>query len=186
MKRKGLVLQFQLVLLLVMITLLIGGGLWFNSITLDREKTARMHEMAAIQLALTKYAKHHTGATPRKEDAQDEWILGTFQRGDSEVNRFLYDKPGLYPKDLFELCELGYLPANFFGDMKAYQKTGRDTDNSVTTYYGSPAKGQYTYTVYKSDKLGDDSFFKQYVKYELSFTGKNGRIVIPHKIFVSE
>lgn len=183
MKRKGLVLQFELVIVFLMIALLIGGSLVYNNIAINRERMARLQEMSAIEIALEKYAKHHVGAVPRVEDNNDpnEWVLATIKKGDDEVNRFLYDKPGLYPKDLFELCELGYLPKNFFGEMDDYQTIS--DSYPATSSYGVSGKGRFIYKAYENEL---DTDIKQYTKYELSYEGKNPKLNIPYRRFVSE
>ncbi len=190
MKRKGLIFQYQLVLLFLMIAMLMAGGFFFRSISLDREKIARLHEMEAIQLALTKYADDHTGVVP--VDGQDTLKFSAITKdygdpyGEVENSKFLYEKPGLFPKDLYELCELGYLPASFRGTLREYKdKNYSPVDTSGTEEpkkYGDK-NGYYLYEVstYDGSNTENDHYTKQYTYYKLSYVSP--KFTIPAKEF---
>ncbi len=169
-KLKGMVLQIELIIFFLLLIILFAGSMLFKSYVINLERTKRMQEISAIHIALSKYAKNHHGAVPRSTDLANNFSSSTVTIGGKSVDIFLYDKPSLYPKDLYELCELGYLPASFFGELKAY--TTSSTGNSITTTYGTEATGQYIYKVTASNK---DTERKQYVKYSLSYKG-------PHNI----
>lgn len=191
MKLKGMALQLQAVITLCMIAFIAGGCLLYNHVKLNLEKNTRLHEIAMIQNALQQYAHNHKGAIPLAENdhkfryavstkpyskdwkGQDLTAAGMNQQ---ENGRFQYEKPGLYPADLYELCELGYLPENFLGTL-GYTHNNRylnltsgkiatDSPQAIVTTFGNDT-AKYTYKVYPH-KYSDQ--FAQYTKYELSFT----------------
>lgn len=170
MKRKGLAFQLELVLVLLFTAIIAAAGFLFRSYKSDSQLLARQREMDSINIALSKYATLHHGAIP---DSSGGFKYKTVTRGGTtSFEKIVYAQPGLFPKDLYALCDYGLLPPNFFGSLKSYTVTS--TARTITTTYGNTTNGQYTYKVIADS---GDTTTPQYTQYELSF--KCSRFTLP-------
>lgn len=198
MKRKGFALQLEAVLVILMIAILAATSFFYVAGSTNRQKDQRLREMEAIRIALLKYAKNHRGAIPTKD--KDTFLYKTVthhykykdkdtseeKENDQEVSKFEYETPGLFPKDLNELVELGYMEASFYASISgdrdkngytapANYLTPNDYNTAavVTQKLGEPEHGQYIYKAYTNEYDTDTA---QYTKCTLEFVSERFKL----------
>ncbi len=134
MKRKGIALQLEAVVAILVAAILSFSAFFVIINYQDHEKIERMRQLEAIRVALIKYAKNHRGIAEPVGGFELKDVTHTYTEGSSQKSQqtkhMVYEAPGLFPKDLNELVELGYLEPYFFGVI-----TGADSGYSGNTNY---------------------------------------------------
>ncbi len=174
MKRKGMILSIEFVILIVIIILLSGGGLYYYRAKASNDKDMCINEMQMIARALDKYALAHRGSIPVNSsgNASTKYQMTTSitdlsgTAAEAHKPHFITQEPGLYPVELYELVELGYLPGGFAQTLSKYKYTTAPNSKTVTTVYTG---NNYSYT-YKVEANNNTSNGYQYTKFTLSFT----------------
>ncbi len=128
MKRKGMALTLEAVIVLLIIAIVAAGSFFAVIGYENHNKIERQRELESIRIALLKYAHNHRGVTEPDGGFKLITVTHSFDLKDGSVEEqesthLTYEAPGLFPKDLNELVEFGYLPASFRGVL-----TGADSD----------------------------------------------------------